>query len=114
MMKTFWISLLLALFLAASPLPGQLIPGTVSSNAVVTVSTTPIGITCTDLGTGVTALIQTNGAGIRFTLNSETPNTSTSYLLVDGGFFAVGNPPGFKAIRSASTDATLKVSCIQR
>lgn len=113
-MKNLVRILALVLLLTATPTHAQLIPGTVSANAVVTVSTTPIGITCTDLGTGVTALIQPNAAAIRFTLNSETPSLTTSYLLADGAFFAVGNPPGFKAIRAAGTNANLKVTCIQR
>jgi hypothetical protein len=104
----------LALLLQA-PARGQLIPGTVISADVVPITATPVGITCLDLGTGgATALIQTLGAAIRFTLNAETPNTSTSYLLQDGSFFAVGNPPGFRAIRAAGVNASLKVTCIGR
>ena len=111
MLKRLLIFTFLVVWLSCGYASAQSVIATPTGAAVVTVSTAPIGVACK--GSGTTALIQPNGADIRFTLFGETPSTSTSFLLLDGQFFIINAPATFLAVRASSADATMKVTCLQ-
>ena len=88
------------------------------ASEVVTVSTTPIGITanlCRVGGASTSAIVEVVTGTINYLLHdaAATPG-ATSHLLTVGSVLEMVEPYKFVAVRNGGSDATVRVTCVDR